>query len=180
MKAFILSGLLLSVLLISCKDDKTKEEVFVNKEEAKPFTVTVNAVVKKDDIFQFFYNEDGSDTFPPENAITINVKGSENPQDLVFSFPQDVLPYSLRFDLGGNDKQDEVKINKFEVDYLKKSIVVKDTIFRYYFYPNEHIKYDLKTAIAKPNPTGETPYDPIFMPTNDFKKELKIFLEKSN
>lgn len=171
MRAFILSGLLLSVLLTSCKGDKANEEAPV-KEEAKPFTVTVNAVVKKDDIFQFFYNEDGSDTFPAENVVTLNVKGNENPQDLVFSFPKDALPYALRFDLGGNEKQEEVKINKFEVDYLKKSIVVKDTIFRYYFYPNEHIKYDVKTAIAKPNPTGETPYDPIFMPTNDFKKEL--------
>ncbi|ESU30001.1 hypothetical protein FLJC2902T_04880 [Flavobacterium limnosediminis JC2902] len=176
MKKFILSGLLTSVLFISCKDDKAASSESSVKDEEKPFTVTVNAVVKQDDIFQFFYNEDGSDSFAPENSITVNVKGNQNPQDIVFSFPKDAAPYALRFDLGGNEKQEDVKINKFEVNYLKKSIVVKDTLFRYYFYANEHIKYDVKTAIAKPSPTGDIPYDPIFMPTADLKKELtKIY-----
>lgn len=172
MRTFILSGLLLG-LLVSCKDNNETKGSVVTEEEEKPFTVTVNAVVKKDDTFQFFYNMDGSDNFAPTDAVTLDVKGSDNPQDIVFTFPKDILPSSLRFDLGANEKQDEVKINKFEVNYLEKSIVVKDTLFRYYFYPNESIKYDIKTAIAKPNLVPNVGYDPIFMPTPDFKIELE-------
>jgi len=111
--------------------------------------------------------------FQIEKIKKLKFKGNARPQDLVLTMPNEVMPYALRFDIGGNVEQDPIEIKKFEVDYLDKSIVVKDTIFRYFFYPNDQIDYDIKTAIAKPKKVEGKLYDPIFMPSNDFKKDLE-------
>lgn len=165
--------------LTSCKNDKTEEVKSENQESASGMKITVDAIVPVDDIFQFFYSEDGSDNYPGDKVVTTNVKGDSKVQSIVFNFPEDAFPIALRFDMGGNKEQKSVEFKNVKIEYYNKDIVIKDTLFRYYFYPNEQIKYDVKTAIATPNIIEGEPYDPIFMPTNDFKKELKALLEQT-
>jgi len=59
MKKILLSALFSSLFFVSCKGDKEKETTnqAVENKTSKQVKVTVNATVKKDDIFQFFYNE---------------------------------------------------------------------------------------------------------------------------
>lgn len=177
MKQKILALIAFATLFISCKNDKT--EAVAQKEESKGMKVTVDAIVPKDDIFQFFYSEDGSDNYPGDKVVSVNVKGSPKVQAMVFNFPEDAFPSSLRFDIGGNQSQQDIEFKNVKIEYFNKSIVVKDTLFRYYFYPNEQIKYDTLRAIAKPVKIEGEPYDPIFMPTNDFKKELEALLKQA-
>ena len=87
MKTRIICALVLvATLVIGCKDEKSVDNLqVVDKEvETKGFKVTFNAIVDKDDIFQIFYNEDGSEVFDGKQIVTINVKGKAEAQDLVF------------------------------------------------------------------------------------------------
>jgi hypothetical protein len=161
-----------AITLISCKDDKSKDTPVAEEKVDTTFTITFNMIVPKDDNFQIYFNGDGSDSFLPEDYVEVAVKGSDSPQDITFKLPVDVLPASLRFDLGDNKDQGEIKINDFRLKYLEKVFAVKDVAFINYFWSNAQIEYIKEKAIAKPKPSND-PYDPIFMATEALKIELK-------
>ena len=167
----LIAFFIVALTLISCKDEKAKEEPVAKVDNA--FIITFNLIVKKDDNFQIYYNEDGSDSFPPENYIDVAVKGSDNPQEIIFKLPEDALPASLRFDLGSNKEQGEIKINDFKMKYLDKVFFAKDISFINYFWSNDQIDYIKDKAIAKQKPIDNQPYDPIFIGTELLKIELK-------
>ena len=160
-----------AITLISCKDDKTKEAP--EEKVDKTFNITFNLIVPKDDNFQIYYNGDGSDSFSPESYVDVAVKGSKAPQEITFKLPEDVIPASLRFDLGSNKEQGEIKINDFKMKYLDKVFGAKDVSVINYFWNNPQIEYSKDKAIAKPKPSENEPYDPIFMATELLKIELK-------
>jgi hypothetical protein len=173
-KVFISIFTIFVILIVSSckKENSIKDEVEKPKED-KSFNVTMNLVVPKDDNFQIYYNEDGSDIYAPENYVDVQVKGSSIAQDIVFKLPEDVLPTSFRFDLGSNKEQGEVKINDFRMKYFEKEFVAKDTLFIYYFGYNEQIDYNRKKAIAKPKILSNKVYDPIFIGSEMLKTEIK-------
>jgi hypothetical protein len=164
----------LSLLTISsCKDDKKESDKKVNKVEDKSFNIIMDVVVTKDDNFQIYYNEDGSDNYTGDKYVNVDVKGKPESQEIVFKLPEDAMPASLRFDVGSNKEQGEIKINAFKMKYFDKVFEAKDTLFFQYFGNNTSIKYIREKAIAVPlvnNPTG---YDPIFSGTENLKNELK-------
>lgn len=175
MKSYFLSSLLLSVLFLSCKDDKTAEKS--EKKVEKLFIVTCNAIVEKDDIFQIFYNEDGGDNFAPEDAVTLNVKGSSEPQDLVFVLPQDVSPMNLRFDIGANPDLKQVAFKRFRIDYRNNSFSADNGQFIKYFYPNPPIEFDSINVVARLKAVDGV-YDPILSSTINLKEEIVKLYEK--
>lgn len=168
MRRIILASFAFSLLFISCKDEKKTVEVV----EDKAFTFTVNAIVKTDDIFQVFYNEDGSETFAPEESVTINVTGSENPQDLVFNIPADMSPAALRFDIGGNKDLKEVAFKSFKIDYKDKTFTAGGAEFFKYFYPNPQVEFDTVNVVAKIKIIEGQPYDPIIGSTHVLNAEI--------
>jgi hypothetical protein len=177
MKAYILSGLLLSTLFVSCKEEKATATEEVVK-ESKTFTVTFNAVVEKDDTFQVFYNEDGGDNFAPEDAVTINIKGSAQAQDLVFELPKEAMPMSLRFDIGANKELKQVPFKSFKIEYLDKKIEGTTADFFKYFYPNTQVEIDTLNTAAKIKLLEGEPYDPILGSTIDLKKQIETLYAK--
>jgi hypothetical protein len=173
MKAFILSGLLLSVLFTSCKGDKAVEADTVVNEKTSPFTITVNAVVDKDSEFQIYYNEDGSESYPSEQYVNVAIKGSQEAQDLVFKLPNDVSPMNLRFDLGSTNELKEVKFNFINIDFNGKNInLSKELIFRN-FYPNTQVEFDTLNTVAKIKVKEGEVYDPIVGATSELKKQIE-------
>jgi len=175
MKAYFISCLVLVFLVTSCKNDKSVNET-VAEEVDKPFTVTFNAIVEKDDVFQVFYSEDGSESFLPENAITINVTGSPQPQDLVFTMPEDASPMLIRFDIGANPELKQVAFKSFKIEYLNKKTEGSSNDFFKYFYPNTQVEIDSLNTIAKIKILEGEPYDPILGSTIELKNEiLKLY-----
>lgn len=181
MRTLVLSAIVAVTFLASCKGDKSTEteEVTVEEVATKPFTVTFNAVVDKDDTFQVFYNEDAGDNFAPEDAVTINIKGSEEPQDLVFVMPEDARPLALRFDIGANKELGKVPFNGFRIEYQGKTIEGTKADFFKYFYPNTQVEIDTINIAAKMKVLNEGElYDPILGSTPEFKKSLeRLYLE---
>lgn len=181
MKSIFLSSLALCLVLISCKDEKKTEEVAVpTVEVVKSFKVTVNAVVEQNDIFQIFYNEDGSEAFTAEQSVAINIAGKPEPQDLIFELPEDAMPASLRFDIGANVDLKKVSFKSLKIQYLDKTISADATTFFKYFYPNPQVEVDMATGVATMKaPAGET-YDPILGTTPELKAALGSLYAKTN
>ena len=164
---------LFNLIVISCKKETKNEATQTPKiEENKSFNVTMNLVVTVDDNFQIYYIEDDSNIFTPDKYIDVSIKGKNTPQEINFKLPEDVVPTNLRFDLGTNKQQKEVKIIDFKLKYYDKSFVSKDTMFVYYFWNNDQIIYDRKKATATPKISTNGNYDPIFVATDMLKKEI--------
>lgn len=178
MKSTILSLATILVMFTSCKDDKKSEtEVVAPKNLA--FTFTVNAVVEKDDVFQVFYNEDGKESYAPEDAITVNITGSKQAQDIIFTLPEDVAPMSLRFDVGANKELKQIKVNGFTLNYLDSSFSGTSAQFFKDFYPNGNAEFDAANNIIKLKEVDGIPYDPILGATMEFKAELIKLYDKA-
>lgn len=179
MKSIIFSLSAVLILFSSCKGDKTENTDKVQTPTNIPFTITVSAIVEKDDVFQIFYNEDGKEAFLPENAITINVTGKKEPQDLVFTLPSDATPMSLRFDIGANKELKQVAFKGFRINYLDKSFKAEGAQFFKYFYPNTQVEFDVASSTAKIKSVEGEAYDPIIGATMDLKAEiLKLYNKK--
>jgi hypothetical protein len=173
MRSVILKAFAISFFIISCKENVQEKEPVVTQEiKEEPFTVTVNGVVDKDDTFQIFYNEEGTDVFAPEDAVTINIKGSSAPQDMVFALPSGVEPQVIRFDIGANDQLKKVKINSFTLSYADKSFTVKGKEMDKYFITNSQIKFDAANSEANITTNGTDPYDPLFVSTPALKEQI--------
>jgi len=174
MKSTILSLAAILVLFTACKDEKKSETVVAPKN--LPFTFTLNAIVEKDDVFQIFYNEDGKETYAPEDAITVNVTGKSEAQDIVFILPESVAPMSLRFDIGANKDLKQVKVNGFTLNYLDSSFSGSSAQFFKDFYPNNNAEYDVPNNTVKLKEVPGQLYDPILGATMELKAEiLKLY-----
>lgn len=172
----IIGILLVSSAFVSCKNEKAdaKDSKEIAKiEEDKSFNVIFDMIVEKDDNFQIYYNEDGSEVFPADKYVDVAVKGKPGPQEIVFKLPEDAFPESLRFDIGGNKEQSEMKILNFKMKYYDKTFEAKDTLFIYYFGYNDQIDYIRDKAIAKAKPIANQIYDPIFIAKPSLKDQLK-------
>ena len=181
MKTRIISALvLMSILMIGCKDEKSVDNLqVVDKEvETKGFKVTFNAIVDQDDIFQIFYNEDGTEAFDGKQMITINVKGKPEAQDLVFIAPEGDKPVTLRFDIGANKALTKVPFTSFKLEYQGKTFEAKGAEIFKYFYPNASVKCDTLSATAITKIAEDGSYDPIIGATPALKLEIAKLYSK--
>lgn len=179
---FIPLLILLLTTFVSCKlenekaTDNNVENVDANKKSTgSGLKITFNAVVEKDDSFQIFFNEDGSEAFTGEQMVDIKIKGNKAPQDIEFLLPDEAYPLNLRFDIGSNKDLKEVKFNSFKVDYKGKSFGAEGGKFFKYFYPNEQVVCDTINSIAKTVGKEGKDYDPIIGGTLHLRNELQKF-----
>lgn len=159
-------GLFLSLTLLSCKkeaDKSTENGGAVTEVKQEVFTITLNAVVAKDDSFQIFYKEKVDDSVPFEdkNSIYAEVKGSDKAQDIVFKLPENVLAQQIRLDYGINKEQSPIKINSFKVKYFDKEINIdgKD-FFKHFIFNESTVKIDPQTSTLTPILANGN-YDPM-------------------
>lgn len=177
MRTVLFMLLIFSLSFVSCKNEKTEVDnattsPVVSKDS--PFTVKINAVVLKDDVFSIYYNEDGKDNYLPEQVVIIETKGKSTAQDIIFELPKDVLPMNLRFDLGSNKDQKSIKINSLQMDFSGKSFSTKNSAeFIKYFSPNPQIEFDVATSSANIIIDSTVMYDPIFFATPELKNEIE-------
>lgn len=164
------------VSLVSCKDGEKETK----KEEVKDPSVhiLIEVLVPKGDNFQIYFNEDGTNDFAAENYVNIDVKGSDKPQLLDFKIPDTFMPKQLRFDIGSNKEQEEIKILSFKMKYFDKEFVCQAPDFWKYFGNNTSIAYTKETATAKMITNLPEGFDPIFGGTSNIPLELeKLYKE---
>ncbi|RZJ79285.1 MAG: hypothetical protein EOO20_26995 [Chryseobacterium sp.] len=176
---FLTVLLLVSVLAVSCKIDKKDDTGTPNGDSkengSQGLKVTFNAVVDKDDNFQLFFNEDGTENFTGDQMIDLPIKGSTESQELVFVLPEDVAATNFRFDIGSNGTLKEVKFGDFKMEYNGKTFKADGKDFFKYFYPNDQVVLDTIAEVAKITPKADRPYDPIIGGTLHLQTELGNF-----
>ena len=152
--------------LFACKEEPNNDSVQAPAAEASTsFEVRINVTAKKDDSFHLFYTEDGTINFNEKQSVWVEFKGSETPQDIVFKLPEDVLPTHLRMDFGVNKLQEEMKMNSFEMSFMKAKITAQGSEYFNYFYPNEQCtKVDTEKSLIIPIKKGDAYTGPMFYP----------------
>lgn len=163
------------VSFVSCKDGAAEKKVEIKDPSVH---VLINVLVPKDDNFQIYWNEDGTDNFTSENYVNIDVKGSDKPQLLDFKIPDTFMPKQLRFDIGSNKEQEEIKIISFKLKYFDKAFECPASDFWKYFGNNTSIDYNKESATAKLITNLPEGFDPIFGGTSNIPVELeKLYKE---
>ncbi len=169
---------LASIALISCKNEKSVEELPVVEEQPKVSEVNLvlDMVVPKDDVFQVFYTEDGTANCSEENSVKVNVTGKPESQKITFEFPENKRINYLRIDIGENPEQGELKFNNFLFTNFGATIEFKGNQIFEYFFPNEMFKLNFETATLSPGEKKEV-YDPIMYGSEQLTAKLNTVLK---
>ena len=121
-----LLGLLVAVIMFSCKNEVKQDEA--KQEINNKFKVTLNLLIKKNDTLHLYYTEDNSINFKEESSIWLSLPGKNESQDITFELPEDVFPTQFRFDLGVNQENEKIKLNSVKFDYLDKSNLISESL----------------------------------------------------
>lgn len=154
-----------------------KLEAQKNEIIEKDTEVVLTAKVLKNDIFQFFYWEEGDDYFQIEKSIKIEVEGKKDFQELKFVLPQITSLHKLRLDIGENFDQESIIIK--ELKFIKKNgqtFSMNADEFKNLFMPNPYISFLDAQGSYKGNSVvqNNTPiYDPYFESV-DASKEFNL------
>jgi hypothetical protein len=169
--------LLALTLLSSCKGKEEQTEKATKEPEV--FEVGFNLTFSKDDVFQLYYTEDGSLNFNDEMSIRLPQKGSENPQEVVFKMPNNVLPTNIRLDLGENPEQKSIVVNSMRLKFYDNVFEAKDSLVSRYFYLLENqVKYDNKSSVISIVTPEGVFYDPLMWSNELLTDEIKKVIEK--
>ncbi len=169
---------LASIALISCKNEKSVEELPVVEEQPKVSEVNLvlDMVVPKDDVFQVFYTEDGTANCSEENSVKVNVTGKPESQKITFEFPENKQINYLRIDIGENPKQGELKFNNFLFTNFGATIEFKGNQIFEYFFPNDQFNLNFESSTLSPsNKKGN--YDPIMYGSEQLIEKMNAILK---
>jgi hypothetical protein len=103
--------------------------------------------VKKDDNLQVYYNT--GQGFNEEEAVWAAVKGMPESQKVLFELPTDVIPTSVRIDLGVKDDQEDIIFSGMEMNYAGKKFEAKGHELSKFFYPLPDTEVDFSTGVVK-------------------------------
>mgnify|MGYP000858746459 CR=1 FL=1 len=163
-KILLLTLSLVSLLSVSCKDDKKAgEDNAANAAPVKPnFFVEVDANAAKKDDFAVYFTEDGTNNFNGQNTVWHGINAGKT-ETVVFDLPEPVIPTNIRLDFGLNKEQDSVTVSRVKFSFLNNNLEIKGSQFFDYFIKDEQFKATTDPAkgtltIVKNGPEYKTPY----------------------
>lgn len=123
------------------KPVKTVEEDVVEVAESeKYFSLTLEAIVKNEDIFSLFYTQYDDEKFSVDQMITTKVYPSDDMQLIKFKLPESDFPFNIRLDFGSNSAQGNIIISECDFKYFNSSFKIKGRELHNYFSFNEGIE----------------------------------------
>lgn len=163
--------------LVGCKDKATDnaEGTIESETASKSFKVTLKVIAQKKDSFCLLYTEDGTINFG-EQGIWKGIEGSENEQSVLFEFPEEVFPTSLRLDLGIEKEQSQITLKSVILEYNGKRREIAGAELGVFFRGNENnCTFDTATGIVKPILKDGVRQNPCLYPS---EKALLTEIEK--
>lgn len=162
---------------ISCKQNSDKKqkpnedtdqrtEPELANTEAAHFSITLKALIKKDDQLQVFYLQDQSETYSPNQMLLKDVIGKDSYQDIVIDMPMGDYPLNFRLDLGINKGQGSISISECVLNYGNKSFKINGNDMKSYFILNDGVEMgsDSQTFKLKMYKVeGADKYDPFLV-----------------
>lgn len=176
-KFFITSILLVTIILSCKKDEKSTEKTNIEETNKKNEFFSINLKLKfpLDDSFVAYYTEDNTINFDENKAVWLEVKGSNDFQDITYNFREEVIPTHIRLDFGINKDQKEVIVEKLKMDYYGNAFEIKGSDFLNYFNKNDLIETEIDQAngtikfIQKPNTFNPM----LFYPNEKLVEEIQ-------
>jgi hypothetical protein len=169
MKLRFLAIIAISTLVLSCKNEKQVEPEAAPQAEQpvanNRFRVILDVTVKKDDNLQVYYNTGKG--FNEEEAVWAAVKGMPDSQKVVFELPDEVIPLSLRIDLGVKEDQQDIIFSGFEMSYSGKTFESRGYEIGKYFYPLEGTEADFTSGVVKVKLKDGKRVEPAFNPIDE-------------
>lgn len=120
--------------------EPTEENIIQNSESKKVFSLTLEAVVKKEDVFSLFYTQYEGENFSGEQMINTKVYPSDQAQEIKFELPEEDYPLNIRVDFGSNPSQESIIITEFDLKYYNSSYKIKGSELYKYFNFNEGVE----------------------------------------
>ena len=144
--------------------------------------IKFSLTVLKDDEFKIYYEEDYNKDFNEEKTIKTKVKGTNDEQLITYRFPSGVKPTKLRVDFGFNQNQIDFKINKLELYYKNKHLIVPaEALMDYFEIFDKRLIFDLPTKTLTVNKNiKRNQYLPTIISNSLLKSELDVFFEKNS
>lgn len=144
MKKYIF--LVTSILLVACTQTGS----------APVFALKLDMVMKKNDSIQVFYTTDGTINFTEGQSFWTRVNGAKHNQTIILPLPNDTIPTQLRIDFGRNRQQDDVVLNKIEIQYQKKAEEIKGRdIYTYFRVDDSYTVLDKDLGLLKRKQPGQ-------------------------
>lgn len=142
---------------------KSKDYLLTNMQ------VILTAKVSKDDVFQFFYWEEGETKFKIKKSVKTKVKASTDFQEIKFTLPTINELNKIRLDIGENKNQEVIKIKKIKFQKENETLVFGIKSFNKLFKPNKYIKaHNEEEFSGIPGKSGKRKfYDPNFISNDD-------------
>jgi hypothetical protein len=157
--------ILLAIISFSCKNNEKKEvkldEANEIITETPALKVIINATVLVDDVFEVYFYQQGDEKFKSNDFINASIVGSPNPQEIVFTLPENVYPERLRLDFGKNRKQKEIELYSVQLFYGWKAYTFSKEELRNDLKPSKFIDYNMETMTIRTKEVDNR-YDPYF------------------
>lgn len=161
----IILSLLLTLSLVSCKNESKKEEVKEAEEKKSlTFDITLDIIVPADIDLIIYYKDGTNEWFEEEKAVWSGAKAKAEVQTVTFNMPEGVLPSDLRLDIGRNEFKGlkDVAIKKITLSYLNNKFEIPEDQLGMYFKPNQYIIFDQTTKLYSFKKDDKGNYDPFF------------------
>jgi hypothetical protein len=172
LKLIVLSFL----VLLSCKKEQSnKAKDVIETTKSDLYQVILNVRVLNDDSFQIFYKYENEAPFLEENSKWVELKGSEEPQDIIFTLPDNELPNFFRIDFGVNKKQAPIDFFALTFDYQGKKVTIDQNQLLNVMISNECIEISnvgLQVVLTPKDKNGI--YDPLLYSEFSLQKLLEL------
>lgn len=156
MKFISIYSILICLLMSSCN---SKSDLESNVK------VTLKAKVSLNDKFQLFYSDSYIDNYTEQSSQVIDVKSSEEPQEITFEVPNRFVPNRIRIDFGNQVAQKEIQLEEIRITAGNKSKSFKANEILTMFEFNKYAEYD-SSAKKLSLKTVEEMYDPFLISKN--------------
>lgn len=120
--------------------ESIEENIVKPAESKKVFSLTLEAVVEKEDIFSLYYTQYEDERFSGEQLINTKVYPSDQAQQIIFELPEKDYPLNIRLDFGSNSSQGKIRIIECDLKYSNSSYKIKGSELYKYFGFNEGVE----------------------------------------
>lgn len=146
------------------------------------FRIVFEGIFPEDDLFLIFYSDAEGKKLSNELSLRKDIVGSEKSQKLIFEFPENVHPFSIRIDFSDKKSQKHVRFQKLQFIDKFNRVVINNSNLEDFFTFNKYMQFDkedrlLQGIIFKLN--NKDAYNPYFISNHKFSQVLKDFHQAS-
>lgn len=140
--------------------------------EKKNYKLIIELKTEHNNKFRVYYSKRPYQDIDGQNFIDKYVYSSTIMQKITYDFPEDIVPYKIRFDVGENQNIENIIIKNISVSYDNKVINGDDCMFMNYWSPNECLIFDNLNYYYKIVPSNGKK-TPVFMSNIILEEKIK-------